>query len=179
MTIPSLSYTAPARWLHWSMAVLVLAMVPVGFLMVQQGLPRALQNALFIFHKNVGVLLLVLIVLRSLYRWRRPPPSSDLPQWQLTIARFTHGALYVLLFLMPLAGYIRVRAGGFPIEALDAMGVPALIPKSEAVAGIAKSVHYYGAWAIAILIGLHIAAALRHAFIKRDGVMARMWVPRE
>lgn len=175
MTIPSLSYSAPARWLHWTMAVLVLAMVPVGFLMVQQDLPRALQNALFIFHKNVGMLLLVLIVLRSLYRWRNPPLPSDLPQWQLKIATFTHRALYVLLFLMPLAGYIRVGAGGFPIEALDAMGVPALIPKSEAVAGLAKSVHYYGGWAIAILIGLHIAGALQHTFIKRDGVMGRMW----
>lgn len=175
MTIPSLTYTTTARWLHWSMAILVLAMVPVGFLMVQQGLPRALQNNLFIFHKNVGVLLLVLIVLRLLYRWRNPPPPSDLPPWQTKIATFTHGLLYTLLFVMPLAGYVRVRAGGFPIEALDAMGVPALISKSKALADFAKSVHYYGAWAIAILIGLHIAAALQHAFIKRDGVMARMW----
>jgi cytochrome b561 len=157
------------------MAILVLATVPVGFLMVQQGLPRPLQNNLFIFHKNLGVLLLVLIVLRILYRWRNPPPPSDLPVWQNRIAKLTHAALYTLLFAMPLAGYIRVRAGGFPIEALDALGLPTLVPKSEALAGFAKAVHFYGAWAIAILIGLHIAAALQHAFIKRDGVMARMW----
>ncbi|KIN71092.1 cytochrome b [Sulfitobacter guttiformis] len=179
MTNPSLSYTFAARLMHWSMAALVLVMVPVGFLMVQQGLPRPLQNTLFIFHKNIGVLLLVMIVLRILYRWRRPPPPSDLPLWQASIAKLTHAALYALLFVMPLAGYIRVRAGGFPIEALDAAGIPAIIPKSEALAGFAKAVHFYGAWAIAILIGLHIAAAFHHALIKRDGVMARMWPPRE
>ena len=182
MTIPSPthkveSYSTAARWLHWSMAVLVLMMIPVGFLMVQEGLPRTLQNNLFISHKNTGVLLLVLIVIRILYRWLNPPPSpaAHLPDWQVRVSKITHGLLYALLFVMPVAGYVRVRAGGFPIEALDAMGVPALVPKSEALAGFAKAVHSYGASAIAALVVLHIAAALQHGLIKRDGVMSRMW----
>jgi len=185
MTIPSptykiKSYSKPARWLHWSVAVLVLAMIPVGFLMVQEGLPRSLQNNLFISHKNVGVLILVLVVIRILYRWRRPPPppAPHLPEWQVRVSKITHGLLYTLLFVMPVAGYIRVRAGGFPIEALDALGLPTLVQKSEALAGFAKSVHFYGAWAIALLVALHIAAALQHGLIKRDGVMSRMW-PRQ
>jgi len=177
MTIPSQSYRAPARWLHWGMALLVLAMVPAGFLMVEQGISRSLQNNLFIFHKNVGVLLLLLIVVRILYRWRNPAPAepAHLAAWQVKVAGVTHFLLYALLLIMPLAGYIRVRAGGFPIETLDAIGAPALIGKSEALAGFAKSVHYYGGWAIAVIMGLHIAAALQHGLIKRDGVFSRMW----
>ncbi len=177
MTMPTQPYKAPARWLHWSMALLILAMIPAGFIMIQEGLSRSLQNNLFVFHKNVGVLLLLLVVLRLLYRWRNPAPPepAHLPAWQAKIAGLTHFALYGLLVIMPIAGYIRVKAGGFPIESLDAMGIPALVQKSEAVANFAKAVHFYGGWAIAALAAMHIGAALHHGIIKRDGVFSRMW----
>ncbi len=177
MATPSTSYKSGARWLHWTMAILVLGMIPGGFLMIQEGLSRSLQNNLFVFHKNVGVLLLVLIVIRLIYRARNAPPPKPghLPGWQVKVAAATHGLLYALLFIMPVAGYVRVRAGGFPIEALDAVGFPALVPKSEALAGFAKSVHFYGGWAIAILVAMHVGAALHHGLIKRDGVFSRMW----
>ncbi len=177
MTNPTATYRLPARVLHWLMALLVLGMIPVGFLMVQEGLSRPLQDTLFISHKNVGVVLLVLIVLRLLYRWRNPPPPepAHLPAWQVKVAGATHGLLYALLVIMPLAGYVRVRAGGFPIEALDAMGIPSLVPRSDALAAVAKSVHFFGALTIVVLIALHIGAALQHAILKRDGVFSRMW----
>jgi cytochrome b561 len=172
-------YRTPARLFHWIMAVLVLATIPAGFVMVQPDLDRATQNALFIFHKNVGVLLLVLIVLRLAYRLTHPaPPLPDhMPLWQKRVARGTHVALYALLVVMPVAGYVRVKAGGFPIETLDAMGVPSLVPRSDALAEIAKTVHFYGALAIAAFVALHIAAALQHGVLKRDGVFSRIWPP--
>lgn len=172
------AYKRGARWLHWGMALLVLGMIPGGFLMIQQGLiSRSLQNSLFIFHKNIGVLLLILIIIRIIYRARNAPPPepAHLPAWQVKVAALTHGLLYTLLFIMPVAGYVRVRAGGFPIEALDALGVPALVGKSESLANFAKTVHFYGGWAIAILVVMHIGAALQHGLIKRDGVFSRMW----
>lgn len=177
MTIPTPSYKAPARWLHWLMALLVIPMIPVGFIMIQEGLPRALQNTMFISHKNLGTLVLLLAVIRLIYRWRNAPPPepAHLAAWQVKIAGITHTALYSLLLIMPLAGYIRVRAGGFPIEALDAMGIPALVPRSDALAEVAKTVHFYGAWALALLLAMHIGAALMHGVIKRDGVFSRMW----
>ncbi|MEL6587004.1 MAG: cytochrome b [Pseudomonadota bacterium] len=180
MAISATSYKVPAKILHWSMGLLVLAMIPVGFLMIQEGLSRSLQNSLYIFHKNTGVLLLVLIVIRIVYRLRNaPPPEPDhLPAWQVKVAGLTHGVLYALLLLMPLTGYVRVRAGGFPIETLDAWGIPALVPKSDALASVAKSIHFYGGWAIAILVALHVGAALQHGLIKKDGVFSRMWLGR-
>jgi cytochrome b561 len=147
--------------------------------MVQSGLDRGLQNALFIYHKNVGVLLLLLVVLRLAWRWRNPPPPkpSSLPAWQARIAGLTHGALYALLFVLPVAGYVRVKAGGFPIESLDALGVPALVPRSDALAELAKSVHYAAGLAIIAVIALHVGAALFHGIVRRDGVFSRMWPP--
>ncbi|MDG4647784.1 cytochrome b [Roseibacterium sp. SDUM158017] len=179
MTTTPVGYGTTARLFHWSMAVLVLATIPAGFLMVQEGLDRSLQNALFIFHKNVGVLLLILIVARGVHRLRRPAPPlpAGMPGWQVRVAGATHGALYGLLFVMPVAGYVRVKAGGFPIETLDAIGLPSLVPRSDALAAAAKAVHFYGALALAAVVALHVGAALQHAILRRDGVFSRMWPP--
>lgn len=177
MQNPSGGYSIPQRAIHWIMALLILPMIAAGFLMVQQGLPRSLQNTLFILHKNIGVLVLALAILRLFLRLRRPAPPlpSSLPAWQRRIAHASHGLLYVLIFLMPLTGYIRVRAGGFPIEALDRLGLPTLVPRSDSLATLAKSAHELGAYAIAALLALHIAAALHHGLILRDGSFARIW----
>lgn len=170
-------YSLLARSLHWIVALVVLLTIPAGFVMVQEGLPRQVQNTLFIFHKNVGIVVLALVILRFLWRNLRPPPPlpESVPGWQVWIGKVNHGLLYGLLILMPVAGYVRVKAGGFPVEMLDAWGVPALVPESEALAAFAKSMHYFGAFAIGALIALHVLAALYHGLIRRDGVLARMW----
>ncbi|SEN51130.1 cytochrome b561 [Pseudorhodobacter antarcticus] len=172
-------YSTTARLFHWGMAALILVTIPVGLLMVQSGIGRSLQNALFLYHKNVGVLLLGLIMARLVWRVLNPAPPlpAGLPAWQAKLSRVTHGLLYALLLVVPLSGYIRVRAGGFPIESLDAFGVPSLVQKSEQLAALAKSVHYYSGMMIAALLVLHIGAALYHRFAKQDGVFARMWPP--
>lgn len=172
-------YRAPARLFHWGMAVLILATIPVGVVMVQEGLPRPLQNSLFIFHKNVGVLLLLLVLARLAYRlWRPPAPlPPSVTGMQRAAAHLSHLALYGLLIVMPVAGYVRVKAGGFPIETLDALGVPSLVPRSDALAELAKTVHYLGSYAIAALIALHVCAAAYHGIAKRDGIFSRMWPP--
>ncbi len=173
------SYRTPARLLHWTVALLVLMTIPAGFVMVQPDLDRATQNTLFVFHKNVGVLLLLLVVLRLAYRLTHPPPPlpASVPGWQARIAGISHFALYALLVVMPVAGYTRVKAGGFPIEALDAMGVPSLVPRSDALAETAKAVHFYGALAIAGFVALHVGAAAYHGLLRRDGVFSRIWPP--
>ena len=172
-------YGNAARVLHWLMAGLILLTVPAGLIMVQAGINRDLQDALFIYHKNVGVCLLVLVMIRLVVRWRNPPPAapSESPLWQRRIAQLTHWALYALLVIVPVAGLVRVRAGGFPIEALDALGVPVFVPRSDTLAEQAKTVHYLAGLVIMAFIALHIAAALFHGLVKRDGVFSRMWPP--
>ena len=170
-------YKLPARLLHWGMALLMLGLVPAGFLMLDESVSRALRNTLFVAHKNVGVLMLILIAIRLIYRWRNPPQLAPiaLPAAQAFAAKLTHMGLYALLVVMPLSGYVRVRAGGFPIEALDALGVPALVPRSDALAAFAKTAHLYGAYALVVLMALHIGAAAYHGLVKRDGLVSRMW----
>jgi cytochrome b561 len=172
-------YRPTARLLHWLVALLVLLTLPVGQTMIMEGLPRSLQDTLFIFHKNVGVIILLLVIWRIAFRLRNPPPPlpASVPEWQQRVAAASHLTLYALLILMPVTGYVRVRAGGFPIEGLDALGVPPLMPRSDAVAEIAQTIHFYGRYALVAVIVLHVSAAIFHAAWLRDGVFARMGPP--
>lgn len=171
------AYRAEARALHWLTAILVLALLAAGQAMVTKGLARPVQDALFIFHKNAGVLVLALVAARLWVRWRHPPPPlpAHVPPAQARIAAATHGLLYTLLIVQAVSGYVRVKAGGFPLESLDAMGLPSLVPRSDALAAAAKATHAWSRLALAGLIALHVGAALLHALVLSDGVFQRMW----
>ncbi|WP_378943338.1 cytochrome b [Paracoccus sp. R86501] len=170
-------YGATARFLHWLVALGVLLMIPAGLIMVRDGLPRALQDVLFLFHKNIGVLLLLIVVVRIIWRMTHPAPPlpPQIPMWQRRIAALSHLALYALLVVMPVTGYLRVRAGGYPIEALDALGIPTLVARNKSFAEAASEMHEIAAFLLIALLALHIGAALHHALIQHDGVWSRMW----
>lgn len=172
-------YATPARWLHWVVAVAVLLMIPAGLVMTTEGLPRSVQDGLFLFHKNLGVLLIPLILVRLVYRLRHPPPPlpASVPGWQQRIAALSHAGLYLLLVIMPISGFVRVRAGGFPIELLDRIGAGPWIAKSKPLADAAQGLHGAAGMLIIALIALHVGAALHHALILRDGVWSRIWPP--
>lgn len=174
-----MGYGTVARCLHWLMAIMVFIMIPVGTIMIQEGLARPTQDALFILHKGLGASLLVLIVLR--FAWRlthRPPPlPASVPRAQALAARAVHWGLYFFVFVMAASGFARVRLGGFPIELLDALGVPPMLPENEPLAEIAKGIHATARFGLIALIALHVAAALYHRFVLRDGVVSRMWPP--
>lgn len=170
-------YRPPARWFHWTVAVVVLLMIPAGLIMTREGLARPVQDALYLFHKNMGVLLVPVILARIAYRLTHKPPPlpASIPGWQRGAARLSHALLYVLLVVMPISGFIRVRAGGFPIELLDRLGVGPWLAKSERVADIAQGIHAVGAFTLIAVLAIHVAAAAQHALIRRDGVWGRMW----
>ncbi|WP_417807056.1 cytochrome b [Thioclava sp.] len=171
------SYRPTARVLHWLIAALVLATIPAGQIMTIKGLSRDLQDGLFLLHKNGGVVIGALMALRLGYRLIHPPPPlpASVPPLQAKIAGLTHILLYALIFVMVGSGYVRVIAGGYPIEGLDALGVPHLVGRHEGLEKAAQATHAFTRIALVALIALHIGAALYHAFWLRDGVMARMW----
>jgi cytochrome b561 len=171
------AYRPVAKALHWLTALLVLATFPAGLVMAREGLDRGLQDALYIFHKNVGVAILALVAARLLYRRAHPPPPlpASVPPLQARIASATHWGLYLLLIVMAVSGYLRVKAGGFPVEGLDALGVPSLVPRSDALEAAAQAVHWWTRLAVAALVLMHVGAALLHAVVLRDGVFQRMW----
>lgn len=171
-------YPALTRFLHWVVALMVLATMPIGVAMQQEGLARPTQDLLFILHKNGGVIILALVLVRIAWRMATPAPAlpPQTPDWQKRMAKFVQTALYALLVVMAVSGYIRVRAGGFPVEMLDAIGFPAFVPRSDALAETAQRIHALARFPLAALIVLHIAAGLKH-LISRDGVFSHIWPP--
>lgn len=174
-----MGYGTVARLLHWVMAVMILVMIPVGMIMIQEGLERATQDRLFILHKNMGTVLLALIVVRFGWRLFNPPPPlpSHMPPAMQLASRTVHVGLYVAIAVMAASGYARVRMGGFPIEGLDAVGIGTLLPRDDDLAETAKAVHATTKRVLMGLIGIHVAGAAYHGIVRRDGVMRRMWPP--
>ena len=171
-------YAMPVRFLHWVVAVMIVATIPIANIMQQEGLARSTQDLLFILHKNGGVIIFLLVVARILWRVATPAPPmpATMPGWQVAAAKAAHWALYAMLLVMTVSGYVRVRAGGFPVEMLDALGVPHFVPRSDSLAETAQSIHSTGRFILVALILLHVGAALQHAF-RRDGVFGRIWPP--
>lgn len=175
---PPLKYAAFTRFLHWAVALMVLATIPIGVVMLTEGLPRARQDLLFILHKNGGVIILLLVLLRIVWRvlYAAPRLPAALPRWQVLAAGVVQWALYGILLVMAISGYIRVTAGGFPIEMLDAIGFPRLVAPSETLAETAKTVHANARFGLVALIIVHTVAGLQH-LIRRDGVFSHIWPP--
>ena len=171
-------YGPTARWLHWVVALFVVVQVPVGVAMTSAPL-SAWADPLFIVHKGLGALLLLLVVARALWRLtHKPPPLPDsLPPLEKRIAHGTHVAIYLALLTMVVSGYVRTVGDGYPIELLDAVGVPPLIPVLPSVAAGMLVVHRFAVFILVVLVSVHVAAVLRNAMIEHDSVVLRMWPP--
>ncbi|TVR53740.1 MAG: cytochrome b [Gemmatimonadales bacterium] len=166
------------RLFHWVIAALVFVMIPVGIAMTSEGFAE-LRNQLFILHKGLGTVLLVLVALRILWRLlhKPPPPPPTMSLLQRRLAGLTHGFLYVLLVVMTVTGYVRVVGGGFPIELLDRFGIPTLLPEMPVWADRMSVLHKFTAYLLTGAIAAHIAAAVHHALFEKDGIMSRIWPP--
>ncbi|MGV3650308.1 MAG: cytochrome b [Devosia sp.] len=169
-------YSGPAQAMHWLTVLVVFSTIPAGIIMLRPGIARPLQDALFTYHKNIGLVILALILARLIYRLVRPAPPlpASVPPLQRGIAHATHWLLYGLIIVMAVSGYIRVVAGGFPLEVWDALGVPRIVSPDPALAERAKAIHAFVRIPLVLLIAIHVGAALYHALIKRDGVFSRM-----
>lgn len=168
-----LTYTRTAKTFHWTLALLVILMLAAGLVMVRD-VPEGLGDVLFAFHKNMGLIVLVLMLVRLVYRLFHPAPPLPpfVPRWQAGIAVLTHWLLYATVIVMGTSGYIRVTAGGYPLELADALGLPR-VAKNEALGDRAEAIHAATHYVLIALVLLHVAAALRHA-LRRDGVFRRM-----
>jgi cytochrome b561 len=172
-------YTATAKLLHWILALALIAAIGMGLYMVSLSFsPQRLK--LYNWHKWLGVSILALSLLRLGWRLANKPPAlpaamqAKMPAWQHKAHHGTHHALYALFFLVPLLGWAYSSAAGFPIVFLGLVPLPDWVPVSPALAETIKPLHQWSAYALAGLIVLHIAAALKHQLIDRDGLLLRM-----
>lgn len=162
-----------ARWLHWAMAAMILAMIFVGVGMVAS---LELRPWLIDLHRPLGLLVLVLALLRLWHRRRHPPPAlpESLPPLQAWAARASHGLLYALMFAMPLLGWAMSSAGGYRVVLPGGKALPALAPADPALYTWLRDAHGVLGYAFFALILVHIAGALYHAWVRRDGVFEAM-----
>lgn len=168
-------YSRTAKFFHWTVGLLVLTIVPVGILMdnIASG---PTQNSLYQLHKSVGLLILILMTMRIIYRFSYGAPSSEptLKPWERAVSGTVHWVLYGLLIVNPLLGLFALSAYGAPTPFFGLFQIPPLIAKNVALADRLFFFHTWIGWAIGALFCLHIAGALQHYLIKRDGVMQRM-----
>lgn len=131
---------------------------------------------LFVWHKSIGMLILALVVLRLLNRLAKPTPAlpAGMPAWERTAARASHALLYVLMVAMPLTGWIINSAAGVPFRIFWQVPLPALLAPDKGTADLAALAHFCLGIAFVTLLILHIGAALRHHFVKRNDVLTRM-----
>lgn len=170
-----------SRWggvsqlLHWITVVLILAMAWIGLTMGD--MPRGPDKiATYALHKSIGLTILMLVVVRLAWRWHAgaPAPVAGTPRWQERIASATHVALYVLLFAMPISGWVMNSASGFPLQWFGLFNLPSIAPSNHDLHELTEEIHEWLFWAMAALATAHAAAAVYHHLFQRDATLARM-----
>ena len=174
-------YTLPAVSLHWLIALLIFAGWGMGVYMVDLKLsPDKLR--LYSWHKWIGISVLLLACLRAAWRVTHapPPPNPEHPAWQRGAARLAHTLLYLLMFAIPVSGWLFSSASGYSVKYFGVIPLPDLVGKDKALAEILESVHGLLAWSLAVIVVAHVGGALQHHLFHRDDTLARMlpWVRR-
>jgi cytochrome b561 len=167
-------FTPWQRTLHWLMAVCILAMLFIGVGMVSTVMPKYLT--LVSIHKPLGIAILALALIRLVTRLGSgaPPLPPDLPEPMKLAAYLSHYALYALMIAMPLIGWAMLSAANYPVVLFGGVHLPAILPQSDSLHAILWDAHFYLAFAFFALILMHVAAALFHALVRRDGVFETM-----
>ncbi len=173
-------YTTTAIALHWVLGLALAGLFCLGLYMAD--LPFSPQKLkLLNWHKWAGVSILMLSAVRLLWRLTHRPPALPhdvklaMPAWQRTAHSLTHVGLYVLFFAVPLIGWAYSSAAGFPVVLFGLFPIPDFVSPDKALAAVIKPWHEASAWAMAALVALHVAGALKHHFIDRDSLLRRMW----
>ena len=167
-------FTPLQRVLHWLMALCIIAMLFIGVGMVSTVAPKYLT--LIDIHKPLGLAILALAIVRLIVRFTSGAPAlpRDLPEPMRLAAHLSHYALYGLMIAMPLVGWAMVSAGGYPVTIGGSIQLPALVGQSDSLQATLRTLHVTGAFVFFALILAHLAAALFHALVRRDGVFEAM-----
>jgi cytochrome b561 len=167
-------FVLAARLLHWIMAAAILAMLFIGVGMVST--VSEAHNRLIAFHRPLGIAILIFALMRLLVRFTNPPPPlpADLPLVQKLGAHASHWALYGLMIAQPLVGWAMLSAGGYPVVMAGALHLPPILPQDVTLYGLLRTAHTWLALALFATFLLHLAAALFHGLVRRDGVLRSM-----
>jgi cytochrome b561 len=169
------SWGAPAKFFHWVMAALILAQIALG-LMAAGWRVSPTKLDLFFWHKSNGMLILALVALRILWRLANPTPElpAGMAAWERAAAHLSHFLLYALMIALPVTGWIVSSASNVPFRIFRLIPLPAIVAPDKATADLFSTVHGWLVTLLVLVLIAHIGAALRHHYVKRDTVLARM-----
>lgn len=168
-------YDGLAKGFHWVMAVLLIGVFGLGLYM--QGLPFSPDKLkLYSWHKWAGICVLGLVTLRLIWRLTHRPPAmpSEMPAWQRLAAHLGHLALYVLMFAIPVSGWLMSSAKGVPTVLFGLWPLPDLVARNPDLGDALQSLHWYLNISLALFVLTHILAALKHHFLDQDDILRRM-----
>jgi cytochrome b561 len=170
----SVRYGYVAQTLHWAIVALIIAQLTLA--KIADGLPLGLQKlAVLARHKSVGITILGLAVVRLAWRlFNRPPPLPPMPGWQAIAARWNHWALYALLFAMPVTGWLMSSASNYPVSWFGLAQLPDFVAPDPMLKERLETIHGALARVLIALAILHLAAALKHQFVDKNGLLFRM-----
>jgi cytochrome b561 len=159
--------------LHWLLAVLIIGLLAVGLIMVK--MPISLEKLKFFgWHKEYGMLALLLAVARSMWRITTITPALNIPWWEVFAARSVHYAFYFFMFAMPITGWYITSAAGLPVSFFGWFVLPDLTPPDLSLMKQFEHLHRWLGYALIVTICMHTAAALKHHFIDKDDILRRM-----
>lgn len=173
------------RLLHWAVVLAVLWQATVGLIFMflefegtVETFGKGTTDFLYTYHKTFGIIVLVLMLVRLAIRLAvgRPDYRPPIAPFERRLSGAVHFGLYAALIAQPVVGWAATAAGGFPIQFFGWV-LPGLLSKNEDLSETLYEVHGAIGWVIILLVLLHVAGALRHWLILRDGVMTRMSIP--
>jgi cytochrome b561 len=167
-------YGTTAKVFHWLVVALLIVQYPLGKFMphIHRGMT---PGDAMTFHISFGITILALMVLRLFWRINHPvAPARSLPAWQQLISEAVHWLLYVLVFSTTMTGWIFASERGWSILLFSAVPLPMLRTEGSPLANAIGKWHGTMEWALLLVIGAHVAAAMAHTFIFRDQIMQRM-----
>ena len=170
------SYAAPAKWLHWIMALIIIGLIPAGISLGNLA-DGPVKNQMYDLHRSFGFLILLLAILRIIVKTRfpGPRPAASLTRFERIASVSVHHLLYLLIFLMPILGWAAMSAYGGDWKVFGLFQPPAIFPHLEdAGQKTMFSIHGLFGLITGALVLAHIAGGLMHGLIKRDGVLQRM-----
>ena len=174
MNTPTSHFAPLARLLHWLMALMIIAMLFIGAGMAASVSER--HEWLLNLHKPLGIAILLLVVVRLFVRFstRQPPLPADLPAVQVLAAKLSHVLLYALMFILPVVGWAMISAAGDPVMLSSSLQLPSILPANPTTFAFLRKAHTYLAYLLFLTVLLHLAAALFHGWVRRDGVLQSM-----
>jgi cytochrome b561 len=176
-SLPATRYTSVAIALHWLTAALFISTIlAMWFLKYFTERHTPLRAETLVIHRSLGLSVLAVAVVRLLWRLSHPTPPLDpaLPPWQRKLASLVHGLLYVILFIMPISGYISSAADEHEVSFFMLFTVPQMVPSNHQLADFMDGVHSVLEWVIYALLAAHTGAALAHHYLFKDGTLRRM-----